>query len=82
MKRHFLNWLIRFLARIDRTFLERLIINIFMMNGGEDMLAMLYAQAIINGKRTIRQVPARLKPAVKEILIDSGCPELAEEPDE
>ena len=45
----------------------------------EEMLAMLYAQQIMLGKRTFKQVPAKLKPQVKEILIDSGLPELVEE---
>ena len=82
MKQRFLNWLIRCLAWSDKTFPERFAIDILTEKGEDDMLAMLYAQAILNGKRTIKQVPPRIRPAVKEILIDSGFPELAEEPDE
>lgn len=48
------------------------------MKGGEDMVAMFLAQRIILGKLTFAEVPESLKPAVREILIDSGLPELAE----
>lgn len=43
------------------------------------MMAMLWAQKIILGKKTFSQVPALLKEQVREILIESGVPELAEE---
>lgn len=46
--------------------------------GGELMMAMLLAQRIILGKLTFAEVPDSLKPQVKEILVDSGVPELAE----
>ena len=46
---------------------------------GETMMAMLWAQQIILGKKTFRQVPAKLKEQVREILIDSGCEDLIEE---
>ena len=46
---------------------------------GETMMAMLWAQQIMLGKKTFAQVPRLLKDKVKEILIDSGCEELAEE---
>lgn len=42
------------------------------------MVAMFLAQRIILGKLTFAEVPESLKPAVREILIDSGLPELAE----
>lgn len=38
-----------------------------------DMMALLFAQQIMLGKKTYSQVPAKLKEQVKEILIDSGC---------
>ena len=47
--------------------------------GGEDMMAMLWAQQIMLGKKTFAQVPRLLKAQVKEILIDSGMEELAAE---
>jgi len=43
------------------------------------MLAMLWANQIILGKKTFKQVPAKLKNAVREILIDAGCEDLIEE---
>lgn len=43
------------------------------------MMAMLWAQQIMLGKKTYAQVPRLLKDQVKEILIDSGMPELVTE---
>nr|DAR14918.1 MAG TPA: hypothetical protein [Caudoviricetes sp.] len=43
------------------------------------MMAMLWAQQIMIGKKTYAQVPKLLKEKVKEILVDSGCEELATE---
>ena len=40
------------------------------------MLAMLWANQIILGKKTFAQVPAKLKDQVREILIDAGCEDL------
>lgn len=47
--------------------------------GGETMMAMLWAQQIMLGKKTYAKVPKLLKEQVKEILIDSGCEELVTE---
>ena len=44
--------------------------------GGETMMAFLWAQQIIKGKKTFAQVPMLLKPQVAEILTDSGMEEL------
>lgn len=44
-----------------------------------DMMAMLWAQQIMLGKKTYAQVPRLLKEKVKEILIDSGMEELVTE---
>ena len=52
---------------------------ILKLKGGEDMMAMLWAQQIMLGKKNFSQVPAKLKDKVKEILIDSGCEELIAE---
>ena len=49
------------------------------LKGGEAMMEMLWAQQIMLGKRTYAQVPKLLKAKVKEILIDSGCEDLATE---
>ena len=45
----------------------------------EDMMAMIWAQQIMLGKKTFAQVPRLLKEKVREILIDSGCEELVTE---
>lgn len=49
------------------------------MKGDDLMMAMLFAQKIILGKLTFSDVPAKLKEAVKEVLIECGCEEMAEE---
>ncbi|MDY5579941.1 CD1375 family protein [Porcincola intestinalis] len=41
-------------------------------------MAQVYAALIIKGRKTIDQVPEKLKDEVKQILIDEGHPELAE----
>ena len=43
------------------------------------MLAMLWAQQIMLGKKTYGQVPRLLKEKVREILEDSGMAELVKE---
>ena len=45
----------------------------------EDMMAMIWAQQIMLGKKTYAQVPRLLREKVGEILIDSGCEELVTE---
>lgn len=59
-------------------------LNIFgrliIMNGKEeDMMAMLWAQQIMLGKKIFAQVPRLLKDKVREVLIDSGCEDLVTE---
>lgn len=46
---------------------------------GETMMAMLWAQKIMLGKKTFSQVPKLLKDQVREILEESGLAELAAE---
>lgn len=43
------------------------------------MMAMLWAQQIMLGKKTYSQVPRLLKDKVKEFLIDSGAEDLVTE---
>lgn len=50
-----------------------------LLKGGDDMMAMFFAQRVILGKTTFAKVPAKLKPEVREILIESGLEELATE---
>ena len=59
--------------------MRRLFFRLLFGRGGEDMMAMLWAQQIMYGKKTYNQVPRLLKEKVKEILIDSGCEELVTE---
>lgn len=56
------------------------IFRLLVMSGKEeDMMAMLWAQQIMLGKKTYAQVPRLLKDKVKEVLIDSGCEDLVTE---
>ena len=50
-----------------------------MLDGKESevMMAMLWAQQIMLGKRTFDEVPRLLKEKVRELLEDSGVGELA-----
>ncbi|MCO7173139.1 hypothetical protein NIA70_13320 [[Clostridium] scindens] len=57
------------------TLLTYLII-FFQRKEGKEMMAMLWAQQIMLGKKTYTQVPRLLKEQVKEILIDSGMEEI------
>ena len=59
--------------------LNRFIFKLLFGKGGEDMMAMLWAQQIMLGKKTYAQVPRLLKEKVEEILIDSGCEDLVVE---
>nr|WP_316626790.1 CD1375 family protein [uncultured Ruminococcus sp.] len=42
-------------------------------------MAVVYATLIIKGKKTIGNVPARIREQVKQILIDLDCAELIED---
>lgn len=55
------------------------IIIFFMRKEGKEMMAMLWAQQIMLGKKTYDQVPRLLKEQVGEVLIDSGMEELITE---
>lgn len=57
-----------------------LLTNLFILlqnSGGKEMMAMLWAQQIMLGKKTYAQITRLLKDKVKEILEDSGMGELA-----
>lgn len=56
-----------------------LLLTVLMGEGGELMMAMFFAQRVILGKTEYADVPAKLKEQVKELLIDSGLPELVTE---
>lgn len=59
--------------------MRKLLFYILFGKGEEDMMAMLWAQQIMLGKKTFDQVPRLLKDKVREILIDSGCEDLVVE---
>lgn len=55
-------------------------LTLYMLSGKEkEMMAMLYAQRIMNGKMTYADVPRLLKEKVAEILRESGMAELITE---
>lgn len=62
-----------------RDLMISLLFRIIVGKEGEEMMAMLWAQQIMLGKKTFAQVPKLLKEKAKEILIDSGMEELVTE---
>ena len=58
---------------------NKIIYTILFGKEGETMMAMLWAQQIMLGKKTFTQVPKLLKAQVRELLEDSGCSDLAVE---
>lgn len=56
--------------------LRHLLYKILFGKGGDEMMAMLWAQQIMLGKKTFKDVPRLLKEQVKQILIDSGMEDL------
>lgn len=58
----------------------KILINLLLFLNRKDdfMMAMLWAQQIMLGKKKFEDVPRLLKEQVKEILVDSGMGELAE----
>lgn len=59
--------------------IRKLIYTILFGKEGELMMAMLWAQQIMLGKKTYAQVPKLLKEKVAEILRDCGMEELITE---
>ena len=59
--------------------IRRFLIKILYGKEVDEMMAMLWTQQIMLGKKTFAQVPKLLKEQVREILIDSGLGELAQE---
>lgn len=58
----------------------KILLNLLLFLNRKDdfMMAMLWAQQIMLGKKEFKDVPRLLKESVKEILVDSGMGELAE----
>lgn len=59
--------------------MAKILLRLIFGKGGEDMIAMLWAQKIMLGKKTFAEVPRLLKEQVREILIESGMEELITE---
>lgn len=59
--------------------LNMLLFRLIFGKEGVDMIAMLWAQRIMYGKKTYNDVPRLFKEQVKEILIESGVEELITE---
>lgn len=59
--------------------MSKMIFRILYGKEADTMMAMLWAQKIMLGKKTYDQVPRLLKEQVKEILIESGLEELITE---
>ena len=56
----------------------RLLLFLLLMKEVETM-AIIYATLIIKGKKTYAQVPEKIKPQVKQVLIDLECEDLITE---
>lgn len=59
--------------------LRELIIDLLVKKEEKEMVAMLWAQRIIYGKKNFSDVPLKLKGKVREILIESDLEELVKE---
>lgn len=59
--------------------MRKLLMMLMFGKDGVEMMALLWAQQIMLGKKTFAQVPRLLKDKVREILIDSGMEELITE---
>lgn len=59
--------------------LQRWLLGLILGKGGALVMAMFFAQRVILGKTAYADVPAVLKPQVKELLEDSGLGELVTE---
>ena len=60
----------------------KLLTNMTLLMGSREgfyMMAMLWTQQILLGKKTFAEVPRLLKDAVRELLNDSGYGELTQE---
>ena len=66
------------MAKLAVDILAHFLCKVLFGKEGAFMMAMLWAQQIMLGKKEFKDVPRLLKEQVKEILIDSGMGELAE----
>ena len=56
----------------------RLLLFLLLRKEAETM-AIIYATLIVKGKKTYAQVPEKIKPQVKQVLIDLECEDLITE---
>ena len=56
--------------------ISKIIFRILYGKEGETMIAMLWTNQILLGKKTFAQVPKLLKEQVRELLIDAGMEDL------
>ena len=56
----------------------RLLLFLLLRKAAETM-AIIYATLIVKGKKTYAQVPEKIKPQVKQVLIDLECEDLITE---
>lgn len=70
----------KYKKKYKQSLLQKLRIRIAfcLLGKGVKDMAVIYATLIINGHRTFAQVPAVIKPQVRQVLIDLEVPELAE----
>ena len=67
------------MAKVAVDILAHFLCKVLFGKEGAFMMAMLWAQQIMLGKKTFAEVPAKLKSKVQELLIDSGCEDLVTE---
>lgn len=60
-------------------FIAHFLCKILFGREGVFMMAMLWAQQIMFGKKSYSDVPVKLKAKVRELLVDSGCEDLITE---
>ena len=67
------------MAKLAVDILAHFLCKVLFGKEGAFMMAMLWAQQIMLGKKTFAEVPSKLKSKVREPLIDSGCEDLVTE---
>lgn len=70
MKTKILMWAIIFMV---------IVFLLFIFKKEDEEMAVIYATLIIKGKKTFDQVPPKLQPEVRQILIDCDCEYLIED---
>lgn len=50
-----------------------------LVKGGDDVLALLFASRVITGRTNFSEIPVKLQPKVRQILVEEGLEELCNE---